>query len=151
MKIQSDQLLRTLAAHILYKLIPDVTESYIQSSLNVIAIMMLAAAEDFDRTAAMLVEENQSLRSIFEEARDVVSNKRLEKLLENGIKEVDSDFRVSRLNKTNEKLRAILIDLHSNIESIKNEEASRIEALIWNELTAGLKRRSYSVWPDSLV
>jgi hypothetical protein len=151
MKLSSDHLLRTLAAHILDKIIPDVSEPYIQSSLGVIALMMLAAAEDFDRAAAVLIEENQSLRSLFKEAMDVVEDKRLKKMLEKEVQGIDSDFRVSRLNNTNQKLRAILIDLHSKIELIKNEKACRVEDAIWNELKAGLKRRSYVSWPDSLV
>ena len=48
---------------------------------------------------------------------------------------------VSELDKTNQSLRSLFIDLHAHVETLDGEPARRLEASIWQELSASVQRR----------
>lgn len=147
MKPDADHLLRMLAGRLLTHIMPEVATEYTQSNIALVSLLMMAAAEDFDRAAARLIEENRQMRRIFVDATTVVSDSNLKQRLEEAAELVDEDFRVSALESGNQPMRSLLIDLHAHIESLGGEDARKIDDAIWGELAESAKRRSYMVWP----
>jgi hypothetical protein len=147
MKPDADHLLRMLAGRLLMHVTPEVATEYTRSNVGLISLLMMAAAEDFDRAAARLIEENGQMRRIFSDAAAVVSDSDLRQRLEEAAVKTDEDFRVSALESANQPMRALLIDLHAHIEGLEGQDAKRIDNAIWTELAASAKRRSFMVWP----
>jgi hypothetical protein len=84
------------------------------------------AAEMWDRTAQILVEENRAVRALLGETGD------------------DPDLRLSVLEAENNRLRGALIEAHAAAEASGDE--TRAEA-IWAELVASTERRKLSTAP----
>ena len=147
MKPDADHLLRMLAGRLLTHIMPMVNTEYGQSSISLVALLMMAAAEDFDRAAARLIEENKQMRKIFFEALTIITGEPLKQQLEEAAGRLDEDFRVSALDQTNQEMRALLIALQTHIESMEGEGAKRLNGMIWRELAESANRRSYAVWP----
>jgi hypothetical protein len=83
-------------------------------------------AEEWDRAAARLVAENTAFRALL--VRGGVA----------GDLGDDSDLRVSALEACNEKLRALLTDLHAEVELRGDAE---LDAAIWEALRASVEGR----------
>ena len=105
---------------------PDRPEAERTSDLGLSAALLGVAAEIWDRQAHILVEENQAIRRLLGEAGD------------------DPDLRLSALNAANDRLRALLIELHVAAEA--HGDTSR-QAAIWAELVASTERRRLSSAP----
>lgn len=147
MKPDADHLLRMLAGRLLTHVMPAISAEYVQSNIALVSLLMMAAAEDFDRAAARLIEENRQMQRIFADATAMVSDLDLKRRLEKAAGMVDEDFRVSALESANQPMRSLLIDLHAHIESLEGEDAKKIDDAIWIELAESAKRRSYMIWP----
>ena len=147
MKPDADHLLRMLAGRLLTHVMPAIRTEYTQSNIALVSLLMMAAAEDFDRAAARLIEENRQMRRIFADAAAIVSDLNLKQRLETAAKTIDEDFRVSALESANQPMRSLLIDLHAHIENLEGEDAEEMNDAIWVELAESAKRRSYMIWP----
>jgi hypothetical protein len=110
-------------------------------------MLLGAIAEEWDRGAARRVEENASLRSLFAEASSVVRDSGLRARLEQAAAGSDPDLSLRALARANEALRALLIELHSTLESEPGPEAGRLVDRIWSELRASTERRRLSIAP----
>ena len=118
--------LAELAGLLMRNAMPGVPEPERASALNLSAMLLLIAAEVWDGTAAMLVEENRALRALLGETGD------------------DLDLRVSALQAENDRLRALLIAAHGAAED--GADAAR-EAAIWAELVRSTGRRRLTTSP----
>jgi hypothetical protein len=119
----------------------DVTHSMLT------AMLLQCASEEWDRAAARRVEENRILRQLFAEAAPEIGDSDLRGRLETACGEDDEDLRISELNRSNDRLRTLLIELHGHVEEIDTEPARRIEAAIWQELRVSTERRALSLAP----
>ena len=118
--------LAELAGLLMRNAMPGVPEPERASALNLSAMLLLIAAEVWDGTAAMLVEENRALRALLGETGD------------------DLDLRVSALQAENDRLRALLTAAHAAAED--GADAAR-EAAIWAELVRSTGRRRLTTSP----
>lgn len=105
---------------------PGVPEAERASDLGLSSALLGIAAEMWDRQAAILVEENRTIRALLGEAGD------------------DADLRLSSLKAENDRLRGRLIDAHAAAEAAGDE--ARQDA-IWSELAASTERRRLSTAP----
>ncbi len=147
MKPDADGLLNNLAAYLLTTVAPLTGTDAGMKTVAVIAVLMSAVVEEFDRAAANRIEENKRLRDLFSRVIHVVADHDLEARMEEAVDTVDEDFRISALDKTNRGLRELFIDLHVHIEGLEGEDARRTEEAIWQEMAAMVKRREYDAWP----
>ena len=147
MKPEGPRTLQLLAQHMLAEIAPRLAEDYAQKTAGVVAGLLLAAAEEWDRAAARRVEENCALRVLFGDAAPLVRSSGLRSRLVAAARGSDEDLRIAPLESTNAELRALLIDLQAHIESLQSEEALRIDERIWEELRAGVSRRAIAFWP----
>lgn len=145
MKPDPQRMIEVTAAHLMLRTAPALEKGYEQSSVGLLAVLLLAVREEYDRSAARRVEENRALRALFADAVRVVGEGELAKRLEAAAHGEDPSLVISELERTNAGLRALLIELHARVEEIDSAEARRIEAAIWAELVASTERRRLSL------
>lgn len=141
MKPDTDFLLRSLAAVLRTEILPLVGSKYVQADILLIIQFLFALAADYESAAFCRIEENQELRELFAEAGTYVTETNLKKRLDKAINSKDVDFKISSLDKCNQNLFNILIDLHAHVETLKDEKAHRIEQAIWKALNMKVMRR----------
>jgi FKBP-type peptidyl-prolyl cis-trans isomerase (trigger factor) len=141
MKPDIDRFLEVATLHLMTQIAPALGTGYAQSNVNIMAMMLMAVREEFDRAAARRVEENRALRQLFAEATPAVRDAALRQRLETAAQEEDTSFKVSDLERSNGVLRGLLIELHAHVEELDSPAARRIEADIWRELAASTERR----------
>ena len=147
MKPEVDQVLRAALSTLLTEVAPALADAYVRANVEVIAALLAAAAEEYDRAAHVRVEENRSLRRIFAQYGRSVPEAGLRERLAAAAVEEDPSLHVSDLNAGNDRLRALLIDLHALVENLDEEWARHANRAIWAELAASASRRALSVYP----
>ena len=147
MKPEATHALERLMQALLVDIAPTVTPPYRRANVSIQAMLLLLVREEFDRAAARRVEENRALRALFADALAAVSDAALGERLAGAAAGVDASLRVPDLEAGNRALRALLIELHAHVEGLAGDEARRIEAAIWRELSASTERRKLSLGP----
>ena len=123
---------------------PDLKSAYLAGSAGLTAAVLMMAAEEGDRTAHRLVEENRAIRAILRAAASLPPPADLTERLNNLAGGEDSDLRISSLQAANDALREALTDLHAAVETTPGEAAATLNAAIWSELSASTKRRAFA-------
>ena len=147
MKPEATHALERLMQALLVEIAPAVEPSYRRANVSIQAMLLLTIREEFDRAAARRVEENRALRALFAGALDAVGDSALRERLVAAASGADTSLRVPDLEADNRALRALLIELHADVESREGAEARRIEAAIWRELASSTERRKLSLGP----
>lgn len=147
MKPDVPEVLGFLAQALLLELAPKIPEEYAQRTSGIMAMLLSAAAEEWDRAAARRVQENAALRALLRDAVPVVRDAALGARLEEGSRGADASLRVADLVRENEALRALLTDLHEHVEGLEAPEARQLEERIWDELRISTERRALSIAP----
>lgn len=134
------QVLNGLARTMLMDLLPQTSHAYAGQSLQLSAALAMMCAQETDRAAARLVEENQALAALFRDAAAVAGEAALrDELL--GAKGDAPSLLVSALHEHNRGLRGLLVRLHAHVETLQGEAARRLEQRIWAELAQSVERR----------
>ena len=123
---------------------PDLKSLYLAGSAGLTAAVLMMAAEESDRTAHRLAEENRAIRVIFKTAASLPLPAGLAERLRNLAGGEDSDLRISALQAVNDALRDALTDLHAFVETEAGDAAAAIDTAIWSELTASTQRRAFA-------
>lgn len=123
---------------------PDLKTPYLAANAGMTAIVLTMMAEESDRTAHRLAEENRAIRAIFRDAAALPAPAGLAERLRNLVSGDETDLRISSLQAANDALRDALIDLHAFVETEASEAAKAIEAAIWAELSASTRRRAFA-------
>ena len=139
-----DIVFQITALDLLERVVPEISPSYHQGTIGMVASILSMASEEWDRAASRRIEENSRLRELFRESSSIVIDETLKRHLMQLSETRDNDFHISALEKNNCELRSALIELHAQIESQTGAEALRIEAAIWIELAASTERRRLS-------
>ena len=147
MKPDVDLTLQLIAASLVAEVAPKISDDYTQRNSMLTAMLLQIAAEEWDRAAARRVEENGALRRLFDAAAPEIGDPGLRARLEAASGEEEESLRISDLNRSNDGLRTLLIELHTHVEEIDTETARRIEAAIWRELRVSTERRALSLAP----
>lgn len=139
--------LEVASVHLLTRSLPAVGDAYEQSALGALAVLLSVVREDFDRAAERRVAENAALREIFAQAVDIVEDPALRGQLEAAAGKGEPSLRVSDLERVNSELRALLIMLHAEVETLDGGAARDCEVGIWRELAASTERRRIAIGP----
>ncbi len=126
------------------ELAPVLETSFAGQQVLRMAGLLPAAAIEFDRAAARLVEENRALRHLFAQALDQVDDAVLAADLA-GVPGDDPDLRVSALGAANDRLRRLLIRLQAWCESRQDEASLALAERIWQELRRQTERRALPI------
>jgi hypothetical protein len=147
MKPDAPKLLEIIAGKLLFEIAPSVQPSYRQSSVGLTGMLLTMVKEEWDRAAARRVEENEVMRALFGRAAPNVADTALRGRLEAAARERDASLLVSKLDASNDSLRALLIDLHAYVEEQDAPWARAVDGEIWRELVASTERRKFSLSP----
>lgn len=120
--------LNGLARTLLMDLAPQISAAYAGQTLQLAGALSMMIAQEFDRAAARLVEENTAVEALLADAGDPSPT-------------WEPSLLISALQARNHDLRARLIRLHEAVET-RDDPASRdLEARIWAELVESTRRR----------
>jgi hypothetical protein len=146
-KPDAAKLLDIIAGKLLFEIAPSVQPSYRQSSVGLTGMLLGMVREEFERAAARRVEENRVLRALFSRAAKDVADTELRHRLESAGAGSDASLLVSALDKSNDALRALLIELHAHVEAQDADWARAVDGEIWSELVASTERRRFALAP----
>jgi hypothetical protein len=141
------KLLEIVSGKLLFEIAPNVQPSYRQSSVGITAMLLGMVREEWERAAARRVEENAVLRALFARAAVHVADTDLRRRLEGAAAGRDASLLVSELDKANDALRALLIELHAHVETQDAAWARAVDAEIWRELVTSTERRRFALAP----
>lgn len=147
MKPEVNKVMTALSGTILTKIMPNLNSEYAQRDAGLLSLIMTAASEEYDRAAEVRVAENRDMRTVFAAAAHEVQDRELSDRLEAAAKTTDANLRISALNKSNNELRQLLIDLQVYVEGQDADWASAIDRQIWDALRASTKRRAIAFFP----
>lgn len=128
---------RTIAMEIA----PEVKSAYGTLTVQLGSALLMMIAQEFDRAASRLVEENRALAELFRDARRTVQDARLRAELEAHAGHAESSLLVSELQRRNRSMRDLLICLHAHVEELDSADARALDDRIWSELAASTRRR----------
>ncbi|ALJ14310.1 hypothetical protein [Sphingopyxis macrogoltabida] len=117
-----------LAARLRAEIVPELT-GFRANNVAMGSAMIDMIAEEFDRAAARLFEENAAVRALLQCGGVAMAAP------------AKPDLRVSALEAENDRLRAALIDLQAALEDRDDDEARALDADIWRELACSVERR----------
>ena len=120
---------------------PELQSPYAMLTAQLASPLLMMIAQEFDRAAARLAEENEALGQLFHDARDVVTEPELRAALADAAAGSQASLLVSALRERNRSLRALLVRLHAHVDTLKSAAAQALDARIWVELAASTQRR----------
>ena len=120
---------------------PEVTSPYGSLTIQISAGLLSMIAQESDRAAARLSEENGALRQLFASTGTTVTDPSLAEALAAAVTAETPSLLVSDLRQENRILRALLVRLHADVEGGEGPAVRALEARIWQELVASVGRR----------
>jgi hypothetical protein len=120
---------------------PEVTSPYGSLTIQISAGLLSMIAQETERAASRLHEENDALRRLFASAGEVVADPPLGAALANAVAAPASSLLVGDLRRENQTLRALLVRLHAYVETLESAPARALESSLWQELVASTQRR----------
>ncbi len=91
------------------------------------------------------MEENDALRTLFRDAAATVEAPGLAGRLGEAAASRDESVRISSLDAANDALRALLIELHAELEERDDAASRALCERIWSELVRSTERRRLSL------
>jgi CMP-N-acetylneuraminic acid synthetase len=133
--------LNGIARTLLMELLPQTTHAYGAQTLQLDAALAMLCAQEFDRAAARLAEENAALAELLAAAAALITEAELRDALRAVTAADASGLLVSALQERNRKWRALLVRVHAQVEQLDGDAARALEARIWAELVESTRRR----------
>jgi len=136
------KVLNALVGSLAMGVMQEVQTPFAQQTVGLGAALLFFLSQDFDRSASRLFEENAATLELLSRARVVVSDAALQdRITELEKRTFGSDLRISALQRENDDLRAVLIDVHAAVEALPGDDAAKLNQAIWDELRASTRRR----------
>ncbi len=142
MRPDAGRVLNGVAVALMTRVAPEIRTPFGQQLAGLSAVLLRVVATEFDRIADRLSVENAAVAAILSDAAAVLPDASLAvRAGEAANAATPPDLRVSTLQAINDRLRAILVDVHAAIEETPGEEARAMEERIWEELRESTRRR----------
>jgi hypothetical protein len=121
--------------------LPQVEPAFLRGRLSCVVGVLNVLASDLDNAVPRRLEENRAFRALFRDGAGLVTDPALAaRLAEEGARASD-DLRLSALDADNDRLRALLIELHVHVEARDDVAAKALNEAIWAELKRSTDRR----------
>lgn len=142
MRPDPDRVLRGVAMTLIGQVAPEVRTAFGQTNVSIAGSLALYLSFEVDRYADRLLVENRAIAELAAAGMAVVAEDGLRERLASAARELETpDIRVSTLLAANDRLRALLIDLHTAVEGTAGDAARALEERIWEELRESTRRR----------
>lgn len=123
------------------QLMPELTP-FGQQTAGLSATLAVFLAQEFDRAASRLVDENIVVSAILADAATLpIDNALSERIAAALDQPPTTDYHISALQTRNDELRKLLVELHTAVESLPGDDASGLNERIWDELRESTRRR----------
>lgn len=142
MTLTGDAALHAVARTLREQVSPALQAGFLTDVLRMAANQVEIAARNWDDAAALRVEENAALRTLFDDAAGLVADQVLATELAKAARSVDPGLRISQLDAENGRLRALLVQLHAVVEQDGSDAAQAIDRRIWRLLADIEQRRA---------
>jgi hypothetical protein len=149
MRPTCQNILNSVGMNLITRYLPKASSDSEKADFILKAFLLGAVAEESERAAHRRVEENEALRKLFSESIPIVQDSDLKSRLASASKTKDTDWHISVLDKTNNHLLELLIELHAHIEELDDEGSRRFLKKIWEALKDYCKRREFKLWETS--
>lgn len=121
---------------------PGVGSAFGQQTMGLSAALSMVLAQEWDRAASRLVEENVAVTGLLERARIAIKGDILHARINELVDRIPAtDLRVSALQLENDQLRRLLIEVHAEVDGATGVEEELLNRLIWDELRDSTRRR----------
>ena len=137
-----------LAARIAGDLIPRAADAYTAYDLGLLAALIGMVAQDYDRAAAVLADEQAALTPILGQAADHLGDGALKDRIAAALALPSPGLRVSELTTRSDLTLRLLIDVHAAVETVAiagEAWARKLDAEIWRFLDAQATAQAYAV------
>lgn len=141
MKPDPPTVLEGVASELLRNVLPELRTPYAQGALGLGVSLITYIAEEFDRAAARLVEEDEAMAGLLAEAADLVPHPLAQQIRDAIDAPRHADLRVSALQEGNDRMRAIYIEAQAALEALQSGEAAALNERFWTELQESTRRR----------
>ena len=109
-------------------------ESYTRGTTQVVGSLLLLAAREYEEGADMLVWENKEIRKLLGEGAALMNEAEASTRMEQAARTLDESFLISTLEKNNDALKRMLIELHSAVEHRGDDASQKMNEAIWKFL-----------------
>lgn len=147
MNPEVNEVMGILAGKLSADVAPEIADEYIQKDVQLMSILLMAMAEEYDRAAEIRLRENEDFRVIFKEAAEHIQDEALRRRLSEAGAQEEASLRVSDLNASNKRLRALLVELHPIVEDSGEDWARGLNQKVWKAIRASAERRAISFFP----
>lgn len=142
MRPDTPKVLFGIAGQLIMQIMPEVRTPIAGQTLTLSAALLSMVAQEFDRAASRLVEENRAIRALLAHARGMMTDPTIRSRIDAEIADPsEHDFHVSALQTVNDRLRALLIDVHAAVEAAPGDDVANLNERIWDELKESTRRR----------
>ena len=112
------------------RIAPTVDDKFAGETARLAGMLLGVTADWVDDAAAIRAAENAALRALFADAGSVVTDASLATRLADAAGSVDPGLKISELDRESNRLRALLVELHSHVEDHETEFSQRIWCLL---------------------
>jgi hypothetical protein len=131
-----------ISAAMMTQLLPELRTPIAMQTATLATGLLAMIAQEFERAASRLVEENRVLRQLLGDACAILDHNGLHQRIDEAIADnEDRDLHISALQASNDRLRALLIDVHATVETREGNGFERLNERIWRELQESTRRR----------
>lgn len=116
-------------------------DPYLQHNAFLSHTVLAALAQEVDGQAARLVDESTAIAAILRDAVPLLPDGLSARVTAAIAPERPPSLLLSALQARNDRLRALLIDVHAAVESMPGPAAADLDARIWEEYRQSLRRR----------
>lgn len=133
MKLTLEASLQRIGQMLRERLAPELQSDFIAQSARLAGGLLNICANWVDDAAELRVMENAAIRALLGEAASVVSGEWSMRLAE-AARSADPGLKISVLDAENHRLRALLAELHAEVETMADSNAKATDQRIWQLL-----------------
>ena len=139
------RVLMGVATNLMVGLMPEVRTPFGQSVAGMAGMLTLVLAQEVDRLADRLYRETEEVATILGKALPLLPPELAVRVRAAIDARVAPDLRISSLQAANDRIRAVLIEVHAAVEVLAGPEAAALNERIWDELRESTRRRHVEV------
>jgi len=124
---------------------PSLSDSFQQSQIGLMSIVLGFAAREYERGAELRVGENAEMRRLFDSCAPKIEDGSLREELQEAAATKDESLRITALNQTNWALRRLLITLQAHLEDRSDDAARVMRRQVWDVLRKMAESRMISL------
>jgi hypothetical protein len=134
MNLTIETTLQAIAHMLRERIAPAIEDKFAGETARLAEMLLTLNAGWLDDAAAVRVAEHAQIRALFAEASAVVADADLAGRIAEAAESQDPELKISELDRESNRLRRLLSELHTHVESGSNEASCNFSKQIWRQL-----------------